>query len=213
MKIKTFENKTNLLQVKKKVAKNHSVSQNQVSIVRVENTDLYDEFCNAFDNSQYAKADFVKALEFETSMAHEKGKKVSVVVSQTLELSFDFGYIRIKPNAKGGVELCSMVVYDEHRGTGKGTLLLLTFCGLLYDAMIALVDDNVDFGDVTLTAAAYINGHNFYNQPQKYESPMRQKLAMYNKIGFVVSKMHDAGMIDMTLDIKTFLDYVLSFSK
>lgn len=210
MKIKSIDNKVSIADSKKRHAKMTGLALNKISVVRIDTNDLYDEICNAYDNSPLAEVDVCKAVEFTSTMSHNKGKKVDVIVSNTLELRFDFGYIRIKPNNKNGVELCSMVVFDGFRGQGRGTTLLNLFKALLFDAMSALIKDDVEFGDVTLTAAANIDGLNQFGVNQRFTSPMRQKLEMYTKLGFSVSKMHNPGLVDMTLNVEKFLSDCLA---
>lgn len=213
MKIQSIEKKINISQLKKTMSKRNNIAVNKVTVVRIDTNDLYDEICNSYDNSSLSNLNVCQATEFETSMSYDGGKKLHVVVSNTLDINFEFGYIRIKPNEKNGVELCSMVVYDEFRGQGKGSILLNLFRALLFDAILVLVNDNVDFGDITLTAAAHVDSYNRLGQSQRFSSPMRQKLQMYTKLGFSVSKVHNAGLIDMNLNVEKFLNDCMSIQK
>ena len=197
--IKKIDRKIDAAKMRKSFAKQQGVSLSSVRVVRVEDNDLYDEFCNATEALDHR----ITAMECQTAMTHEKSNSYDLIISNSLVFEFNFGYMTIKPNRVGGIELNSIVVYEQFRGQGLGSKMMVLFCDLLAKSIIVLVEDNVEIGTSTLSAALNITSPNGQHQT----SPMRQKIDMYSKIGYFVTKFHNPGLIDMELDYKSFLTY------
>jgi len=142
----------------------------------VESNDLFEEFMNQLDKM---KVNYVEHI-FQQRVF--KGKKSKFTTSPACTVDCKFGFFRISPTEKG-IELSTIVVYDEYRNKGIGKYFMSIIVNCVCAALVALDEDNIEIDDMTFTLSATPQVH-FANRI--FRSPLRNKVELYKKFGFVV---------------------------